>query len=103
MRPELQSIQTHIASRVVAIVLTAFPLAGLALVFERQEQHALEAFRTYEGLRAYVESYLLNSYWAGLGLVILTGFAYVSLIECVAFVLRLPFRRAKGPADQPAA
>ncbi len=103
MGSELQNIQTHIASRVGAIVLAAIPLAGLALAFERQDRHALEEYNTYPELRAHLESGLLDSYWAGFGLVILAGFAYVALIECVAFVLRLAFRRAKGRVDQPAA
>ncbi len=99
----MDTIRAFIASRVVAILLTAFPLAAIGLAFERQDQHALDSFRTYEELRAYLASYSLGNYWACFGLVIFVGFGYVALIEGIAFVLRLAFRALRRPGDQRAA
>ncbi len=97
------SMQAQIASRVVAIILTAFPLAGVGLAFDQQERDLLAAFPTYEELRAYVESYLLSSYWACFGLVLVAGFAYLSLIEGIALLLRLGLARARRQSPKAAA
>ena len=96
-------MQVQIASRVLAIILTAFPLAALGFEFDRQERGLLAAFSTYEELRAYVESDLLSSYWACFGLVLLSGFAYVSVIEGIALVLRLGMARARRQLPEAAA
>ena len=100
MRPD--TIQAHIASRVAAIIITAFPLAALLYVTDVQDQDALQNLRTYEELRVHVESYLIGSYWACFAIVIMTGFAYVALIEGVAFLLRA-FRPLMASRDQRAA
>ena len=60
-------MQVQIASRVLAFILTAFPLAALGYEFDRQERDSLAAFATYEEVRAYIESGLLSSYWACFG------------------------------------
>ncbi len=96
-------MQVQIASRVLAIILTAFPLAALGYEFDRQERDSLAAFSTYEEVRAYIESGLLSSYWACFGAVLLGGFAYLAMIEGVAFLLRLGLRIAKREQEQPAA
>ena len=103
MRPDPPTLQAHIASRILAILVTAFPLAAVGLAFERQDKRAVEEFRTYAELRVYIESFALNSYWACFGLVMLMGFAYVAMIEGVAFLLRLVLRAAKREKEQPAA
>ena len=96
-------MQMQITSRVLVIVLTAFPLAALGLEFDRLDRTALAAFSTYEEVRAHVESGLLSSYWACFGAVLLGGFAYLAMIEGVAFLLRLVLRIAKREQEQPAA
>ena len=101
MQTRVQSIQASIASRVAAILLTAFPLAALGLAFEHQDLTAYENLRTYEELRAYVAQDVLDSYWASFALVLCMCFGYVAMVEGVAFLLRAAFFRNRRPADQP--
>lgn len=84
-----------IASRVVAVILTAFPFAAALLAIFRQELAVLEKLTTYEELRAYTEWSLTSSYWLCFAVVLIVGFGYIALVEGVAFLLRVPFRREK--------
>ena len=99
----MDTIRANIASRVVAIVLTAFPLAAIGLAFERQDQHALDSFRTYEDLRAYLESYALGNYWACLGVVIFVGFGYATstafMVSTSLYQMWIMPRRSKPPFE----
>ena len=84
-----------IASRVVALILTAFPFAAALLAIFHQERAALEKLTTYEELRGYTESDLISSYWICFAVVLIAGFGYIALVEGVAFLLRVPFHREK--------
>ena len=79
------NIQAAIVSRVIAMVLTAFPLAAMGLEFDRQDQLVLKDLRTYEELRVYVESSLIGNFWAAFGIVLVVGFGYIALVEELAY------------------
>ena len=98
MQTRVQSILASIASRVAAILLTAFPLAALGLAIEHGDQAAFENLRTYEELHAYVAYDVLDTYWACFGIVICVGFGYVAMVEGIAFLLRAAFSRNRRSA-----
>ncbi len=98
MREDGASVHAGIISRIAAILLTAFSLAAVGTAVDKEDRHALDTYHTVEELRAYVESFLIESYWAWFGIAIVVGFGYVALVEGTAFVLRVVWRRVNRPS-----
>ena len=100
MREKSDSIQSAIVSRVLALVLTAFPLAAVGSGIDRADRLAIQNYSTHEELRAYVEANFFGGFWVAFGIVLLVGFGYVALVEGVALVLRVAWRRVPGVRDE---
>ena len=49
-------MREQILSRVLAVIIAAFPLAAVGLDFDKNERETIYAFSTLDDLRAYVES-----------------------------------------------